>query len=325
MSDQANLHLIVGQWQYPQDWPTHRGSKDLWEELGRTVGAFSMLEVILPRAFRAITGQATMKAALEDPDSILKTEFAGLLAEVEALRKSRNRLCHGAWIAFESPVSGTVRFFPQGEELDNSHQQASSLDDLTSTRNRVMTVIEELKANLEDMPVHEPSSLFWEEIGRTVATFGMLEDLLPRALYKITGHQAVDADGDAEQQVKEWCAALIRNMSDTLGGLANTLETAWKDRDGQLHPENADIVKEIQALASVRNQVCHTVYQDFMTPDVARATGGRSHLDGDKAAREHDAMTALQNVRLRVVAAIAALRTEVRVRYGSGFPGANDL
>ena len=325
MSDKANPHLVVGQWQCPQDWPTHRGSKELWEELGRTVGAFLMLENILPRAFRAITGHVTMKAALEDPDSVLKSEFAGLLAEIEALRKPRNRLCHGAWVAFESPVSGTIRFFPQGEKLDKSHQQASSLDDLTGTRNRVIAVIEELKTLLEDTPVHDPSSLFWEEIGRTVATFGMLEDLLPRALYKITGHQTVDEEGDAQQQVKVWCAALIRNMSDTLGGLAHTLETAWTNRDGELHSENADIVKEIRALAKARNQVCHAVYQDFMTPDVARETGGRNHLDGDKADHEGDPMTALQDVRLRVVAAIAALRTEVRVSYRSGFPGANDL
>ena len=160
MNDQKPPKLVIGQWQCPADWPTHRGSKELWEAVGRTIGAFSMLEKILPRAIRSITGHSTMKAALDDPDSVLKTEFAGLLAEIETLRKPRNRLCHGAWIAFESPVSATVRFFPQGEELDNRHQQASSLDDLTGTRNRVMAIIEELKTALEDTPVHDPSSLF---------------------------------------------------------------------------------------------------------------------------------------------------------------------
>ena len=188
-----------------------------------------------------------------------------------------------------------------------------------------MVVIEELKTKLEDAPVHDPSSLFWEEIGRTVATFGMLEDLLPRALYKITGHQTVDVEGDAEQQVKEWCAALIRNMSDTLGGLAHTLGAAWTERDGELQPDNAEMVKEIASLAKARNRVCHGAYQDFMAPDIARVTDNRSYPEHDKTIREADAMSALQDFRFRTVAVIAALRTEVRVRYESGFPGANDL
>ena len=324
MSDQEVTGLVVGQWQFPEDWPTHRGSKELWEELGRTVGAFTMLANILPRAIRAITGHLTMKAALEDPDSVLKTDFAGLLAEIEELRKPRNRLCHGAWIAFETPVLATVRFFPNGGELDKTHQQVTSLDDLTSTKNRVMAVIGELETKVEETPVHDPTAALWEEIGRTVATFGTLEDLLPRALYIITGHQRVDEAEDANQQVNEWCAELIKSMSDTLGGLAHTLKAAWKERDGGLHPKNAEIVQEIRALAKFRNRVCHATYQDFMAPHVAQMNDRANDLEVNNTAREADAITALQDARLRVLAAVAALRTEVRVRYQSGFPGAND-
>ena len=325
MSDQENRQLIVGQWQCPADWPTHRGSKELWEELGRTVGAFSMLENILPRAIRSITGHSTMKAAFEDPESVLKTEFAGLMAETEALRRSRNRLCHGAWIAFETPVLATVRFFPNGEELDDTHQQITSLDDLTSTKNRVLAVMEELKAQVEETPLHTPTGPLWEEIGRTVATFGMLEDLLPRALYIITGHQPVGEAEDVKRQVEEWRAELTRNMSDTLGGLAHSLEAAWKQRDGELNPENADTVKEIKALAKVRNRVCHATYQHFVAPDVAQTSDGANDSEIDNPAREAKAISALEDTRLGVVTAIAALRTEVRVKYQSGFPGANDL
>ena len=325
MSDQENPKLVVGQWQCPADWPTHRGSKELWEELGRTVGAFSMLENIRPRAFRAITRHSTMKAALEDPASVLRTEFAGLMAEIDALRKPRNRLCHGAWIAFETPVLATVRFFPNGEELDKTHQQITSLDDLTSTKNRVMAVVGELKTKVEETPVQDPTSPLWEEIGRTVATFGMLEDLLPRALYIITGHQRVDEAEDEKQKIEEWCGELIKSMSDTLGGLAHSLKAAWKERDGGLHPENAQIVQAIRALAKVRNRVCHDTYQDYIAPDGAQISDGANDPEVDNTAREADAIRALQDARRRVVAAIAELRAEVRVRYQSGFPGANDL
>ena len=294
------------------------------EELGRTVGAFSLLENVLPRATRSLTGHPTMQAALEDPDSVLKTEFAGLMAETEALRRSRNRLCHGAWIAFETPVLATVRFFPNGELLDKAHQQIASLYDLTCTKNRVMDVVGELGTKVEVTPVHDPTVQLWEQIGRAVATFGMLEDLLPRALYIITGYQRVDETEDTNQQVEEWCARLIKSMSDTLGGLALSLKAAWKERDGVLQPENAKLVQEIQVLTKLRNRVCHATYQDFMTPDVASARDGPIDPGVDNETREAIAISALQDAKLRVVATIAALRTEVRTRYQSGFPGAND-
>ena len=219
----------------------------------------------------------------------------------------------------------TIRFFPKGEELDKTHQQITSLDDLTSTKTRVMAVIGELETKVEERPLHDPTGPFWEEIGRTIATFGMLEDLLPRALYIITGHERVDEAEDAKQQVEEWCAELIKSMSDTLGGLAHSLEAAWKERDGELNPENADTVKEIKALAKVRNRVCHATYQDFMAPDVAQMSDGANDSEIDNPAREANAIGTLQDTRLGVVAAIAELRTEVRVKYQTGFPGANDL
>lgn len=327
MSEQEKRVLVVGPWQCPENWPTHHGSSALWEALGKTVGAFSVLENILPRALHAITGHARLKAALKDPDSVLQRELAGLVSEIAILRRVRNRLCHGAWTSFETPTSATVRFFPQGEELDKTHQKFTSLDDLSSTQNRVMAVIAELETKVEQAPIHDPGKPLWEEIGRTVATFGMLEDLVPRALYILTGHQFIDDAEDERQQVEKWCATLVKSMSDTLGGLACSLEAAWKERDGCLNPESSDIVQEFRALAKVRNRVCHATYQEFLTPDadVGQMNPPPQNPKLDHQAREVYAIDALQNTRVRVVAVVAALRTEVRVRYQAGFPGANDL
>ena len=325
MSNHENGNLVVGQWQCPEDWPTHRGSKELWEQLGRTIGAFSMFENIFPRAIRSVTGHSTVKAALADPNSNLKTEFAGLMAEVEALRRLRNRLSHGAWIAFETPVLATVRFFPNGKELEKTHQQVTSIDDLTTTKNRVIAIIGELKTRVEETPIQDPSSPLWEQIGRTVATFGMLEDLLPRALYIITGHRRIDHEGDNKLQVSAWCAKLIKSMSDTLGGLAHSLEAAWYERDGELLPQSAEVVRELQELTTIRNRVCHAAYQDFMILDVPQTSDVQNDARVDNTAREGNAINALQDARIRIVASIAEIRTEVRVRYDSGFPGASDL
>ncbi len=324
MNNKEKQKLVFGQWQCPLDWPTNCGSKELWEELGRTIGAFSLLENVCSRAIRSFTGHSTMRAALEDPDCVLNADFAGLMEETEVLRDSRNRLCHGAWIAFETPVSATVRFFPKREELDNIHQQKTSLDDLTCIKNRVMAVVGELGARVGETPVHEPTAQFWEEVGRTVATFGMLEDCLPRALYTITGLQTIDEAKDSNKQVEQWCAILIKSMSDTLGGLTSSLKSAWKKRDHVLQPEYATLLQEIQELTKLRNRVCHKTYQEFMVPDTAKLCDSPSDPGPAPRIREVAAIHEFQKARLRVVTAIAALRNEVRTKYGSEFPGAND-
>jgi len=178
---------------------------------------------------------------------------------------------------------------------------------------------------VEETPIHDPSSALWEQIGRTVASFGMLEDLLPRALYIITGHRRIDHEEDGKLQVSAWCAQLIKSMSDTLGGLAHSLEAAWNVRDGELLPKNAEVVRQMRELTTIRNRVCHAAYQDFMTPDVPQTGDVQNDARVDNTAREGNAIDALQDARIRVVASIAELRTEVRVRYDSGFPGADDL
>ncbi len=330
LNDQESQELVLGQckFHFPADWPTHRGSKDLWEELGRTVGAFSLLERALSPAMRSLTGHSTIQATLKDPGCVRNPELAGLLTEIEALRRPRDRLRHGAWIAFETSELARVRFFPRGEEMDGKHQQMTSLDDLTCIKTRVMDVYEKLGARVPTTPVHEPpvcQDRLWEEIGRTVATFGMLEDLLPRALYVITGHASVDETKNANQQVESWCAGLIKNMSDTLCGLAHSLEAAWTERDGLLHQENANLVQEIQILAGFRNRVCHATYQDFVAPDVLHTRDGPSDSVIVNETVEAGTIGELQDARLRVVATIAALRIEVRTKCRSGFPGANDL
>ena len=257
---------------------------------------------MLPTALYEITGHKTLKAAWEEPDRILKREYAEVVEEIKELRKERNRLCHGAWTEFATPEKATVRYFPNGEELDNVHRAARSLDELRETSGRVMAIMAALRTEEEEPQIHRGSKALWEGLGRTVATFGMLEDTLARALYVITGHEGVE-DGEAgRQQAQEWAQSLISLMSDTLGGLACELEAAWTISDGLLTAEHAEVVAKIKALAKDRNLLCHgTWHHETRSPDELRTT------------------------RERVIAVIAALRTEVRVTYKTGFPGANDF
>ena len=67
---------------------------------------------------------------------------------------------------------------------------------------------------------------------------------------------------------------------------------------GGLHPENVEIVQDIQALAKIRNRVCHAAYQDYMSPNIARMSDGPNDAAADNTARETDAIGALEDARI---------------------------
>ena len=175
-----------GYWQIPPDWPTHKGSEALWEELGRTVATFGMLEDTLARAYFHVTGQQQliegvdpkeqlpkeqleawaadligrlpetlkpladrMKAAWKALDGELTERRAAMADEIKILADERNRLCHGAWVAFNEPDRGTVRYFPRKFDVGEIFLDTRSVEDLAGVRRRVTALISEIIADTQ--------------------------------------------------------------------------------------------------------------------------------------------------------------------------------
>ena len=127
----------------PEDWPTHRGSSELWEELGRAIASFSHLEDTLARAYFGLTGTKTFETvdraeaafrqwakelkqsltdslyaltsklgkAFEDDDRVSRAVASDIIARLNELRVWRNALCHGAWQGFSADGSSQLRYF----------------------------------------------------------------------------------------------------------------------------------------------------------------------------------------------------------------------
>ena len=102
---------------------------------------------------------------------------------------------------------------------------------------------------------HDPE--FWESLGRTVATFGYLEEILGKAIFSFTATKPYSEDEIAAAYEK-WLPTLEKALSDTLGGLIPALEQAVKE-----HPHAKDVV-DIDGLAAAlrtastyRNVLCH--------------------------------------------------------------------
>ncbi len=107
-------------------------------------------------------------------------------------------------------------------------------------------------------PTHTHSPLFWEQLGRTVATFGFLEEVLGKAIFAFTGTRIYSAD-EMEDAVKAWGPKLERALKDQLNSLADSYGTAVKENQNAKF-ENVDelIIKDA---AHVRNILCHASWR----------------------------------------------------------------
>lgn len=80
-------------------------------------------------------------------------------------------------------------------------------------------------------PTHLHRPEFWEVLGRTVATFGFLEEVMAKAVFALTGTREIPEE-ELTATFEKWIPKLERALSDPLGGLIIAFEKAPK-----VHPE----------------------------------------------------------------------------------------
>lgn len=107
-----------------------------------------------------------------------------------------------------------------------------------------------------DFPTHRHAPEFWEELGRTVATFGLLEETLGKAIFSLTGTREY-AEHEIDEAFAKWSTQLERALSDPLGGLIDRYAKALREHGkvALLNPD--DLVGDLRAAARVRNVLCH--------------------------------------------------------------------
>lgn len=109
-------------------------------------------------------------------------------------------------------------------------------------------------------PTHTHSPLFWEQLGRTVATFGFLEEVLGKAIFAFTGTRIYGAD-EIEDAFKAWGPKLERALTDQLKSLADSYGTAVKENQNAKVENVDELIKLIKDAANVRNILCHASWQ----------------------------------------------------------------
>jgi hypothetical protein len=105
-------------------------------------------------------------------------------------------------------------------------------------------------------PTHRHSPQFWEQLGRTIATYGFLEETLGKAIFAFTATRSYGPD-EIDSAYKEWLPQLERALTDQLWNLAESYRKAAHDNSA-ITTENVDeLVEDIKKATIIRNVLCH--------------------------------------------------------------------
>jgi hypothetical protein len=114
-----------------------------------------------------------------------------------------------------------------------------------------------------DYPTHIQPADFWEALGRSVATFGLLEEVLCKAIFALTATRLY-SDAEIASAYEEWVAKLERSLSDSLGKLIDTYGKAVREHPEATISNRDDLLKDLRAASKIRNVLCHGSWR---TPD----------------------------------------------------------
>lgn len=107
-----------------------------------------------------------------------------------------------------------------------------------------------------DFPTRHHKDRFWEALGRTVATFGFLEQVLGKAIFAFTGTREYPND-EIDAAFEAWLPTLERALSDPLMGLIEKYGAELKKHPGATISNRTEMIEDLKAAAALRNVLCH--------------------------------------------------------------------
>ena len=107
-------------------------------------------------------------------------------------------------------------------------------------------------------PTHLHCEEFWCSLGRAVATFGFLEEVLKRAILALTGtYPAPPDEADVPAAVEAWRDVVSRSLVGTLSPLIDTFGKSARFHPDSKHENLDDFLLDLRAAAKLRNIICH--------------------------------------------------------------------
>jgi hypothetical protein len=105
-------------------------------------------------------------------------------------------------------------------------------------------------------PTHKHEAAFWESLGRAIATFGFLEEVLGKAIFSFTATRPYE-ETEIQQAYSEWLPKLERALIDPLGNLIDTYGKAVRDNPNAVIDNFDDLLNDLRKASQMRNILCH--------------------------------------------------------------------
>jgi len=115
-------------------------------------------------------------------------------------------------------------------------------------------------------PTHAHDPSFWESLGRAVATFGFLEEVLLKAIFVFTVTTPYE-EGELEAAYAAWLPKMTRSLSDPLSNLIDTYGKAVREHPSAHIECLDDLLVDLRAACKTRNALRHGSWH---VPDSAR-------------------------------------------------------
>ncbi|TIP49788.1 MAG: hypothetical protein E5X77_09445 [Mesorhizobium sp.] len=168
----------------------------------------------------------------------------------------------------------------------------------------------------ENFPTHRHAGVFWEKLGRTVATFGFLEEVLAKAIFAFTGTREIP-EREIDAEFEKWVSTLRKTLSDPLGNLIDVYGKGVRQHPDATLTNLQELLDDLRKAAELRNVLCHGSWR---APDQA----GRSiphYVDRKDRIFETPIDTAYLNQVRQHVAGLACAVMDSVSHMGWQFPG----
>lgn len=172
----------------------------------------------------------------------------------------------------------------------------------------------------EDWPTNRGSSAFWEQLGRTVATFSHLEDMMARAWFGLTASREFEDMEQAEVAFPDWEKALKGSLTESLHSLARKLKKAFNEDDRVPNEVAGAFLARLDELRVWRNALCHGAWQGFQDDGSVDLRHFRRTAEGPESLENRLSVETLSSIRAATVDLTADL-VDILSAAGVRFPG----
>ncbi|MFZ5617966.1 MAG: hypothetical protein ACOZAA_11690 [Pseudomonadota bacterium] len=170
----------------------------------------------------------------------------------------------------------------------------------------------------ENFPTHLHDAAFWEWLGRVIATFGFLEEVLGKAIFAFSATRPYP-ENEIHAAYEKWKTTLELALYDPLGNLISSYEKAVREHEGANIENFPELVIDLQRAAELRNVMCHGSWRK---PD---ANGGSLPLFVNRRMKVFDTkidVAFLQQTQRHVAGLACAVISSV-TSMGWQFPGSD--